>query len=195
MPQRPLEARRAVAPARAKQPEASLLARVVVRNATGADVPALVRLINDAYRPIDWWLFERPRVRDEADYRDELERTGGTSIIAELDGRAVAHTVLWLHRDGAWPGAWIGMFATAPQMQGRGIATMLMDEAERRARGAGFDRLQLGCIRENGLQDYYESLGFTVDREERTRRVPHSSGDAIAATAEYTSVYMSKELR
>ena len=84
-------------------------------------------------------------------------------------------------------------FATAPGMQGRGIATMLMQEAERRARDAGFDRLQLGCIRENGLQDYYESLGFSVDREERTRRAPHT--DATDATTEYTSVYMSKELR
>ena len=42
MPQRPLEARRAVAPARAKQPDVSLLQRVRVRDATDADVPALV---------------------------------------------------------------------------------------------------------------------------------------------------------
>ena len=130
---------------------------------------------------------------DQAEYRHELESTHGSGIVAELDGRAVAHTVLWLHRDGSWPGAWIGMFATAPDMQGRGVATILMHEAERRAREAGFDRLQLGCVRENGLQDYYESLGFSVDREERTRRAPHT--DATDATAEYTSVYMSKELR
>jgi GNAT superfamily N-acetyltransferase len=192
MPQRPLEARRAVAPAAAKQPDARLVDRVQLRDATGDDIPALVQLINDAYRPIDWWLFERPRVRDEAEYRDEVEAADGTGIVAELDGVAVAHAALWLNRGGAWPGAWIRMFATTPVMQGHGIATMLIEEAEQRARAAGFDRLQLGCVRENGLQDYYESLGFSVDREERSRRSPHAgAGDA---TCEYTSVYMSKEL-
>ena len=192
MPQRPLEARRALAPARAKEPEPWLLERIRVRDGNDADVPALVRLINEAYRPVDWWIFERPRVRDEAEYRNELETSGGKGIVVDLDGVPVAHAVLWLNRD-QWRGASIGMFATAREVQGKGIATILMHEAERRAREAGFDRLNLDCVRENGLPDYYESLGFTAEREKRMLAHPHSnSGNA---TSEWTRVYMSKELR
>jgi GNAT superfamily N-acetyltransferase len=193
MPQRSLEARRALAPARAKEPDATLAARIIVRDATDPDVPAIVRLVNDAYRPVDWWIFERARVRDEAEYRDEVETKGGHGVVVEFDGAPVAHAAMWF--DPAWsPGtAWVGMFATAPHMQGRGIGTILMREAERRARGAGFDRLRLDCVRENGMPAYYESLGFGVDSEERRRGLPHV--EQRDAAAEWTLVNMSKELR
>ena len=193
MPQRPLEARRALAPARAKDPEPTLLARVRVRDATDAEVPAIVRLVNDAYRPVDWWIFERARVHDEAEYLNEVDNTGGQGIVVVLDGAPVAHAALWL--DPAWSlgSARVGMFATAPDMQGRGIGTILMREAESRAREAGFERLRLDCVRENGMPDYYLSLGFTVDSEERRRGLPHA--EPRDAAAEWTLVNMSKELR
>ncbi len=193
MPQRSLEARRTLAPARAKEPDPALVARIVVRDATNADVPAIVRLVNDAYRPVDWWIFERARVSDEAEYRDEVEKKGGVGLVVELDATPVAHAAIWFDSDWSPGSAWVGMFATVPDMQGHGIGTVLMREAERRARDAGFDRLHLDCVRENGLTDYYESLGFTVDSEERRRGLPH--GEPRDAAAEWTLVNMSKDLR
>ncbi len=153
-----------------------------LRLANEADVPALVALINDAYKPIDWWLFGRLRTSED-DYRNETGKTGAHTIVAEIAGAIVAHAVLWLQEDGAW----IGLFATARDRQGRGIGTIVMEEAEHRARAAGFTRLQLDCVRENGLQAYYESLGFAVEREEH--------GRMRDATADWTRVYMAKVLR
>jgi hypothetical protein len=50
----------------------------------------------------------------------------------------------------------------------------------------GYNEALLDCVRENGLVGYYQSLGFSVIREERGRH--------WEATAEWTRVYMSKPL-
>jgi ribosomal protein S18 acetylase RimI-like enzyme len=186
MPQRPIEARDAVAPnARAKQPSASVRARLVLRDATNADVPKLVSIINDAYKAVDWWLFQRERT-DEADLRREMAKPGAVSVVGEINGVPVAHVLVWLNASEPFRGAWIGMLAVAPECQGRGIATALVEEAERRMVDGGYNEALLDCVRENGLVGYYQSLGFSVIREERGRH--------WEATAEWTRVYMSKPL-
>ncbi|MHB8376146.1 MAG: GNAT family N-acetyltransferase [Dehalococcoidia bacterium] len=153
-----------------------------MRDSTDADISLLVEIVNAAYKPVDFWLFQQLRTSEE-DFRHETRKPGAQSIVAELDAAVVAHVALWLE-DGD---AWIGLFATAPEAQGQGIATVLAEEAERRARTAGYRQLRLGCVRENGLQPYYESLGYRVEREEH--------GRMWDATQEWTHVYMVKELR
>ena len=152
-----------------------------LRDGTADDVPTLVALINAAYKPIDWWLFEQLRTDGE-----ELERLAvdpnGEMIVAELDGRTVGHVALTMEDDGAH----VGLVAVDPAVQGRGIATLLMAEAERRTRDAGREALHLHCIRENGLQEYYESLGYAAADEERGRM-----WDALH---EFTLVHMRKDL-
>lgn len=68
----------------------------------------------------------------------------GTCLVAELDGRLVG--TLALHgRDEASEATWfrrddvtvLEQFAVAPDVQGRGVGSALMDEAERRARASG----------------------------------------------------------
>lgn len=183
--QRPIGSTPRRMPGAAKQPSAEVRARVRLRDATEDDIQALVDIINAAYRPVDWWLFGRLRTSEE-EYRRELGKPGAQSIIAERDSEPVAHVALWLERSGTWAGAWIGMVATAPQAQGQGIATLLAEEVERRAASAGFRVVKLSCVRENGLVEYYESLGYEVEREER--------GLMWDALHEWTHTYMRKAL-
>jgi len=182
MPQRPIEARRPVAAARAKQPDAATTESVRLRDGTADDAPALVALINAAYRPVDWWLFEQLRT-DAEELSDVFANPDAQVIVAEIDGSVAGDVVLTL-RPGA---ADIGLVAVAPDAQGRGIATLMIAEAERRARAAGHDALHLHCIRENGLQPYYESLGYAAAGEEH--------GRMWESLHEFTLVHMRKVLR
>lgn len=157
-------------------------ASVRFRPARAADVPALVALINDAYRPVDWWLFKQLRT-DADELRERLADPQAQLIIAEHDGRISGHLALWLRPDEAE----FGLLATAVDLQGRGIATLLVEEAERLARDIGYAKIRLHCVQENGLPAYYASLGYRVTHEER--------GRMWDATQEWTHVYMVKELR
>ncbi|MBF6599539.1 MAG: GNAT family N-acetyltransferase [Dehalococcoidia bacterium] len=180
MPQRPIEARRTVG-ASHRTPDAATRAGVRIREATPGDVPALVTLINAAYKPVDWWLFEQLRT-DGEELLDALADPDGTLIVAEMDGALAGHLALWLRPDEAH----FGLLATGPAFQGRGIAPLLIAEAERRARDAGYHALGLGCIRENGLPAYYESLGYRVTQESPSR--------LWDARQEFTYVEMAKDL-
>jgi predicted N-acetyltransferase YhbS len=181
MPQCPLEARRTVGAAH-RDADAGTRAAVRIRDATADDVPALVELINAAYKPVDWWLFGQLRT-DGEELRDALHDPDGRLIVAEIDGVLAGHLALWLRPDKAH----FGLLATAVAQQGRGIAPLLIEEAERRARDAGYEELGLGCVRENGLPPYYESLGYRVASE--------STGQLWDAKEEFTFVQMSKALR
>jgi predicted N-acetyltransferase YhbS len=158
--------------------------RVRLRDATEDDIPALIDVINAAYKPVDWWLFGRLRT-SEAEYREEFRLPGASAVVAELDGRIVAHIAISL---GYWDGAaWFGKLSAVPEAQGQGVATLLVEEAERRARDAGYDVLYLDCVRENGLVEYYESLGYAV--------VGEKVGRELDALHDWTRSTMSKRLR
>ena len=185
MPQRPLEARHAIGPARAHQPDAALRVAIRLRETQPDEVAGVVALVNAAYHPRDHWISDQPRTSD-AGFLRETGQPRAQSIVAELDGTIVGHVVLWLRDDAGWEGAWIGMLATAVTQQGRGIGTLLIEEAERRARAAGYSVMRLDCVGENGMPPYYASLGFEIEREER--------GHLRGAKAEWTLVYMAKRI-
>ena len=184
MPQRPIEARRPVAPAHAKQPDAETRAAVRLREALPAESPALVELINAVYKPVDWWIFEQLRT-DVDEIARLVDDDAVAVIVAEMDGGVVGHVALTMSEGDA--DAHIGLVAVAREAQGRGVGTLLMAEAERRAGAAGRTETHLHCVRENGLQEYYESLGYAVCGEER--------GRMWGALHEFTLVEMKKDLR
>lgn len=178
MPQRPLQARDAVT-ARAKQPDAAFAARVRFRIGGDADVPAVVGLINEAYRR-EAWLLPGPRM-DEPRLYEELHEAGTTLIVGEIDD-ALAGCVR-LREDGAY----FGLLAVAPHAQGNGLASMLIARAEQEAIARGRDTVRLDCAKQLGLPAFYESLGYVVDSQEL--------GERWGATQPFTLVVMSKALR
>lgn len=104
------------------------------RDATVADVPAIVGLVTSAYRGeasrAGWTteadLLDGERI-DPGVLRADLERPHSRVLLAERHGApiACAHVAA---EDGA---GYFGMFAVRPDAQGAGIGNALLQEAER----------------------------------------------------------------
>ncbi|MEV8228563.1 GNAT family N-acetyltransferase [Streptomyces sp. NPDC079167] len=116
---------------------ATARAELTFRDATGDDVPVLVRLVESAYRgdaSRAGWTTEADILqgqRTDADgVREVLAAPGGRVLVAERDGEPVACCQLE-HRGWA---AYFGMFAVRPQLQGAGLGKVVIAEAERTAR-------------------------------------------------------------
>ncbi|TQF06721.1 GNAT family N-acetyltransferase [Kitasatospora acidiphila] len=135
------------------------------RPATAADVPALVELVESAYRG------ESSRVgwTTEADLLDG-QRTDPQSLAATL---AQPDTVVLLaERDGALlaccslerraTAAYFGMFSVRPAQQGGGVGRAVLAEAERFAGGEwGAAELEMTVIvQREDLIAWYERRGF-----------------------------------
>ncbi|MFD5429160.1 GNAT family N-acetyltransferase [Streptomyces sp. NPDC127084] len=115
-------------------------ARLTFRDATEADVPELVTLIDTAYRGgsgrAGWTteadILDGPRTDAEA-VLALIGRTGSRMLIVERDGSPVGCYQLE-HRGDA---AYFGMFAVRPDLQGAGLGRQIIAEAERGAREIG----------------------------------------------------------
>ncbi len=135
------------------------------RNATPADIPALVALVTSAYRgetSKQGWTTEADMLdgqRVDADsLRDDIERPHSRVLLAEQDGEllACAHVAV---EDGA---GYFGMFAVRPDRQGDGLGKHVIAEAERVARedwGLPAMRMTVIDIRDE-LIAFYERRGY-----------------------------------
>jgi ribosomal protein S18 acetylase RimI-like enzyme len=148
------------------------------RSAVASDVPALVELVQSAYRGersrAGWTteadLLEGQRT-DPAMVAAAIGDASGVVVVAESGGAAVACCQLERH-DGY---VYFGMFAVAPGRQGGGLGRAVLAEAERLARdewGAGELRMTVIVQRED-LIAWYERRGFVRTGE----RSPFPYGD------------------
>jgi len=140
-------------------------AGLTFRDATDADVDALVALIESAYRGDA----SRAGWTTEADIL-EGQRTDPEGVLAvikspdsrlltvERDGRVVACCQLE-HRG---THAYFGMFAVSPALQGGGLGKVIIAEAERMARETwGVDEMHMTVISvRNDLIAWYERRGY-----------------------------------
>ncbi len=107
------------------------------RNASPADIHAIVELVTSAYRgdasrrgwTTEADLLDGARIDPEV-LRQDLERPRSLVLLAERDGAllACAHVAV---EDGA---GYFGMFSVRPDLQGGGIGKAMLAEAERIAR-------------------------------------------------------------
>jgi ribosomal protein S18 acetylase RimI-like enzyme len=149
------------------------------RDATAADVPALVALVTSAYRGdasrAGWTteadLIEGNRIDPEVLLQD-IARPRSRVLLAERDGvlLACAHVC---EEGGA---GYFGMFSVRPELQGAGLGKALLAEAERVAREdwrVPAMRMTVIDVREE-LIAFYERRGYR-----RTGiRKPFPYGDA-----------------
>lgn len=129
------------------------------RNATPADIDALVALVTSAYRGdssrAGWTteadLLDGNRIDPEV-LRADLERPRSRVLLAEADGglQACAHVA---DEDGA---GYFGMFAVRPGLQGGGLGKQLLAECERIAR----DEWQLPVMRMTVIDVRAELIAF-----------------------------------
>ncbi|GAA2402673.1 GNAT family N-acetyltransferase [Streptomyces glaucosporus] len=153
------------------------------RTASEDDVPALVALVESAYRgeaSRAGWTTEADLLdgqRTDPEGVAGIIRTPGSLVlVAERDGRPVACCQLERRTSEAGePVAYFGMFAVRPALQGGGLGRAVLAEAERLVRaGWGAREMHMTVItaREE-LIAWYERRGYV-----RTgRRSPFPYGD------------------
>ncbi|MBS1117804.1 MAG: family N-acetyltransferase [Deltaproteobacteria bacterium] len=107
------------------------------RPATRADIPAVVELVESAYRGDAsrvGWTTEADllggRRTDADDVRSCIERERSIVLLAERDG----HLVACAHVAIEGPAGYFGMFSVTPMLQGAGLGKAVLAEAERLAR-------------------------------------------------------------
>ncbi|MCX4849761.1 GNAT family N-acetyltransferase [Streptomyces sp. NBC_00893] len=139
--------------------------QLTFRDAADADVPALVTLIESAYRGDSsraGWTTEadilQGRRTDPDGVRQVLEAPGSRLLMVERDGGLVACCQLE-HRGEA---AYFGMFAVRPGLQGAGLGKVIIAEAERTVReswGVREMHMTVISVREE-LIAWYERRGY-----------------------------------
>ncbi|MCX4999744.1 GNAT family N-acetyltransferase [Streptomyces longwoodensis] len=146
------------------------------RDATEADVDALVALVESAYRGDSsraGWTTEADILdgqrTDPEGVRDIVRSPDSRLLTVEREGRIVACCQLE-HRG---EHAYFGMFAVSPGQQGAGLGKAVLAEAERRARetwGATEMHMTVISVRED-LIAWYERRGYR--RTGRTTPFPY----------------------
>jgi ribosomal protein S18 acetylase RimI-like enzyme len=135
------------------------------RDATEADVEALVPLIESAYRGDSsraGWTTEadilQGRRTDPEGVRAVITSPGSKLLTVERDGALVACCQLE-HRGDA---AYFGMFAVSPALQGAGLGKQIIAEAERTVRAEwGVSEMHMTVISvRDELIAFYERRGY-----------------------------------
>lgn len=152
--------------------------RLTFRVADEDDVPALVELVESAYRGESsrtGWTSEahilEGRRTDEDGVREIIEAPAGRLLVAEREGAIVACCQLENRGDAAY----FGMFSVRPGAQGAGLGKIVIAEAERVAREEwGAVEMQMTVISVRAeLIAFYERRGYS-----RTGRMsPFPYGD------------------
>ncbi|MTE21967.1 GNAT family N-acetyltransferase [Streptomyces sp. TRM43335] len=171
------------APAPAPTPAAPGEPETRFRVAREEDVPALVALVESAYRGESsraGWTTEADLLdgqrTDPEGVADVIRAPDSVLMVAERDGEPVACCQLERRTgDAGEPVAYFGMFAVRPVLQGGGLGRTVLAEAERRARaewGAREMHMTVITARED-LIAWYERRGYVRTGE----RSPFPYGD------------------
>lgn len=135
------------------------------RTADAADIPAIVALVESAYRGD----VSRQGWTTEADLLDgqRVDAAGVAEIIAKRDsrvllGESAGNLLVCCHIEKQGDACYFGMFSVRPTMQGGGVGKRTLDEAERIA------RLEWNCTRmemtvisvRDELIAWYERRGY-----------------------------------
>lgn len=140
-------------------------AQLTFRDAADADVPALVTLIESAYRGDSsraGWTTEADILQgqrtDPDGVRQVLGASGSRMLVVEREGVLIACCQLE-HRGDA---AYFGMFAVRPELQGAGLGKVIIAEAERTVReGWGVREMHMTVISvRKELIAWYERRGY-----------------------------------
>jgi ribosomal protein S18 acetylase RimI-like enzyme len=151
---------------------------VIFRDATQADVPAVVSLVESAYRgeaSRAGWTTEADLLegqRTDVDAVAEIMAADASRLLLALDdGDSLVGCCQLEHRDGGV--CYFGMFAVSPVLQGAGIGRVVLDEAERIAvQELGATRMEMTVIAQRrDLIEWYLRRGYVETGE--TRPFPH----------------------
>lgn len=149
---------------------------MTLRQATEADVPALLELIQSAYRgdaSRAGWTTEADLLdgsRTDADLlRMDLADPATTLLVEADSGGLLACCAITGRDDGT---AYFGTFAVRPGAQGSGVGGRMLTAAEARARAAGCARMEMTVLAQRPeLLAWYARRGYA--RTGGTRPFPY----------------------
>jgi ribosomal protein S18 acetylase RimI-like enzyme len=101
-----------------------------------------------------------PRNDPDRDIERKLKVNPEWFLVGELEGHIVATCMAGYegHR------GWINYLAVAPKFQRRGLATQLMQEAERILSRAGCPKINLQIRTSNSdVIEFYKAIGYSID--------------------------------
>lgn len=148
---------------------------LTIRKAVDADAPALLKLVNAAYRGDSsraGWTTEADLVGDvrivDAAVLEKINEPKGRLLVA-YDDAGVLASCCEIRLSGVDSVGYFGMFAVDPQRQGGGIGRQVMDAAEKVAKEElGLARLEMTVIwTRHELLAWYERMGYNKTGEKR----------------------------
>jgi GNAT superfamily N-acetyltransferase len=135
------------------QPPGIIAARV-------EDAEALAALVNEAYRPVEGFLYDGPRT-DADEVRARLAR-GCFLLHPDADGSPLG----CVYVEAGGERGYLGMLAVAPRGQGRGLGKALVEAGESWLRSQGVGELELEIVSARPeLLAFYQRLGFRATGE------------------------------
>ena len=137
---------------------------MLIRPATLADVSALDQLVNSAYRGDS----SRKGWTTEADLLDGIRTSEESlsnmirqpdSVILVLEENGILNACVYLEQQGSV--LYLGMLTVKPELQAKGLGSLMMKAAEERAVSLGCNAIQMTVITEReSLISYYQRKGF-----------------------------------
>ena len=146
------------------------LKNLTVRSAQRADIPAVVALVESAYRGesgLRGWTTETGLLdgqrTDASDVGDAIARVCSRLLLAEQDGKLIASC----HLEQRGEDAYFGMFAVDPRAQNVGLGKHLLAHAEAIARDQWHcARMMMTVIEQrHELIAWYERRGYALTGE------------------------------
>lgn len=137
---------------------------LAARQAVAGDVPAILDLVHAAYRGgpgESGWTTESHLLgglrADDGMLLDMIDKPGSQILLFESG--ADLHACCQLEYDGDT--GYFGLFAVRPRLQGGGIGSAVLAEAERRAAGHGCTRMRMTVLSaRDDLIAFYERRGY-----------------------------------
>jgi GNAT superfamily N-acetyltransferase len=128
-----------------------------IREASAGDGPLLQELLARAFREYEGRLDPPSGVHAESVSSLEEKIAQGGALVCEVEGRAIACAFYTPYDEFLY----VGRFGVLPDFRRSGVGTLLLDEAERRARELGYSRVRLNVrLVLDNLRRYYEAHGY-----------------------------------
>ena len=130
---------------------------MTLRLATTADVPALARLINSAYR-VEAFFLRGDRI-SEPDVLARIEAPGADFLV--IDGSTAGRLEGTVYVEIRGDRGYFGLLSVDPHAQGTGLGRVLVEAAESHCRAAACRALDIDVVNlRTELPPFYAKFGF-----------------------------------